>query len=77
MAASPSPPGPVVRLGSAWVTPKRMILFFGPQVAQPWSDHAVDQIAIGGEAPAALQASGACTYAEASPGLLVTCDDPR
>lgn len=63
--------------GQAWFglgEPERMIVFFGPQVDQPWSDHAVDQIAIGGEVPTALQASGACTYAEASPGLLVTCD---
>lgn len=54
--------------------PERMLLFYGPGVKKDWSDHAVDQVVVGREAVTVRQAVGTCTYAEAPPGLLVTCD---
>jgi hypothetical protein len=56
--------------------PERMLLFVG--IGTPWSDFVVGQVVAAPDGrPTGLldvPASGACTHADAAPGLLITCD---
>ncbi|SMQ62888.1 hypothetical protein SAMN06295905_0733 [Devosia lucknowensis] len=67
--------------GQAWfglAEPERMVLFYGPGNGDNWTDHAVNRIVVHDNATGAnvimRDAAGTCTYRDADPGRLVTCE---
>lgn len=56
--------------------PERMLLLIG--TGKPWLDFDISSIVIsaaeGAATPSIVDASGACTYADAAPGRLISCE---
>ncbi|MBJ3785439.1 hypothetical protein [Devosia sediminis] len=67
--------------GQAWfglAGPERILLFYGPGNGDNWTDHAVNQVVVHDNATSTntimREATGACIYRDADPGMLITCE---